>query len=138
MTLGRGRYCHTSVVAGFSDFIEKLGRPPESIRDDNLRAWVASLTGVTPINQAPRRQRCKVAGVIQNVRIDPREGRGSIEATIIDGTGEFTVKWLGRPTMTGIRLGMGLIVEGTVGVGSDGVPSILNPDYQLVPGPEHG
>ncbi len=79
-----------------------------------------------------------MAGVIQNIRIDPREGRGSIEATLIDGTGQMVVKWLGRPTMTGIRLGMGLIVEGTVGSAGDGEPMILNPDYSLVPGPEHG
>jgi hypothetical protein len=125
-------------VAGFSDFIEKLGRPPEKIRDENLRAWTSTLPGVTPIKDVTPRKRCKVAGVIQNIRIDPREGRGSIEATIIDGSGEFSVKWLGRPTMTGIRLGMGLVVEGTVGSGSDGMPAILNPDYQLIPGPEHG
>lgn len=81
---------------------------------------------------------CRVAGVVQNVRIDPREGRGSIEATFVDGTGEMVAKWLGRPSVAGIRLGMGLVVSGTPGRNSDGDLVILNPEYELVPGPEHG
>lgn len=75
--------------------------------------------------------------MIQKIRIDPREGRDSIEATIIDGTGRMKVKWLGRQTMSGISLGMGLVVEGTVG-GSEESLTILNPEYRLVPGAEHG
>lgn len=121
-----------------SDFIENLGRPPEEIRAQNLRHWVSTVEGTTSIEDLEPRTRCKVAGVIQNIRIDPRPGRGSIEATIIDGSGQMVVKWLGRPTMTGIRLGMGLIVKGTVGSTPDGEAMILNPDYRLVPGPEHG
>lgn len=76
--------------------------------------------------------------MIQNIRIDPREGHGSIEATIIDGSGEMVVKWFGRPQKSGIRLGTGLIVEGTVGLAPDGELQVLNPDYELVVGPEHG
>lgn len=76
--------------------------------------------------------------MVQNVRIDPREGHGAIEATIIDGTGQMVVKWLGRPTKSGVRLGMGLIVEGTVGTAADGELVVLNPEYELVVGPEHG
>ncbi len=84
------------------------------------------------------RQRGKVAGVVQNIRIDPREGRGSIEATIIDGTGRMVAKWLGRRSLQGVTLGVGLIVEGLPGTGEDGELVILNPEYELVPGPEHG
>ena len=84
------------------------------------------------------RQRHKVAGVVQNIRVDPRQGSGSIEATIIDGSGDMVAKWLGRPSMSGVRLGIGLVMEGIVGAGQDGEKTILNPDYQLVPGPEHG
>ena len=78
-----------------------------------------------------------MAGVIQNIRIDTREGRDSIEATITDGTGNLVAKWLGRPSMSGIRLGMGLIVEGIPGTGDRDEPVVLNPEYRLVPGPEH-
>lgn len=91
-----------------------------------------------PIADLRPRERCRVAGVVQNIRIDPRTGSGSIEATIIDGTGQMVVKWLGRSSLSGITLGMGLIVEGTIATGADDECAILNPEYRLVPGPEHG
>ena len=115
--------------------LDNLTRPPEDIRDEHLRAWVEKLPGVTPIGDLVERRRFKVAGVIQNIRIDPREGSGSIEATISDGTGEMVVKWLGRQAMSGIRLGTGLVVEGTVGQGDGECPRVLNPEYQLTPAP---
>jgi hypothetical protein len=115
-------------------FLDRLTRPPEDIRDEHLRAWVEGMPGVTPIRDLTERRRFKAAGVIETIRIDPREGSGCIEATISDGTGEMIVKWLGRQTMSGIRLGAGLIVEGTVGQG-DPCPLVLNPEYQLTTGP---
>jgi hypothetical protein len=126
------------IVPSLGEFIQNLARPPEEIRAENLRNWASSVPGTTPIGKLEKRKRQKVAGVIQNIRIDPREGHGSIEATIIDGTGQMVVKWLGRPSKSGIRLGMGLVVEGAVGRASDGEPMVLNPEYELVPGPEHG
>jgi hypothetical protein len=125
-------------VTPLRDFLEKLARPPEEIRADNLRAWALTVPGSMAIAHVQPRQRAKVAGVIQNIRIDPREGSGSIEATIIDGSGELIAKWLGRQSMSGIQLGMGLVVEGVIGASSDQIPMILNPEYTLVPGPEHG
>lgn len=104
----------------------------------NLRHWVGTVAGATPLDQLQQRERARAAGVIQNIRIDPREGTGSIEATIIDGTGKLVAKWLGRSSLHGIRLGMGLIVDGVVGVGTDGDLQLINPEYELVPGPEHG
>jgi OB-fold nucleic acid binding domain len=118
--------------------MERLARPPEDLRAENLRKWVASVPEATLIRDVQARTRCRIAGVIQNIRIDPREGHGSIEATIIDGTGEMVVKWLGRPSKSGIRLGMGLVVDGTVGRAPGGELQVLNPEYKLVVGPEHG
>lgn len=118
--------------------IERLGRPPEDIRAENLRHWVTSIGDVTTIKDVQPRHRTRVAGVIQNIRIDPRNGRDAIEATIIDGTDRMVAKWLGRSSLSGIQLGMGLIMEGVPGVGPDGPMVMLNPEYVLVPGPEHG
>jgi hypothetical protein len=78
-----------------------------------------------------------VAGVVRNIRIDPREGTGSIEATITDGTGQMAAKWLGRSSMSGIQLGDDLIMQGASGVGEHGELVILNPEYELCTGPEH-
>ena len=125
-------------MALLSRFIHKLARPPEDIRAENLRAWASTVEGATPIAELKPRERARSAGVVQNIRIDPRTGSGSIEATIIDGTGRMVAKWLGRSSLSGITLGMGLIVEGIIGVANDGEFSVLNPEYRLVPGPEHG
>lgn len=125
-------------MAFLSNLVEKLARPPEEIRAENLRHWASTVPGVCPIGQVECRKRCKVAGVVQNIRIDPREGRDSIEATIIDGTGELIVKWLGRHHLSGVRLGVGLVVEATIGQLPTGEMMVLNPEYDLVPGPEHG
>ena len=94
--------------------VEKLARSPEDIRAENLRHWISTLPGITPLSQVNARQRFKV-----------------------DGSGTLVAKWLGRPSMSGIRLGAGLIVEGVIGT-QDGDLVLLNPEYELVPGPEHG
>lgn len=120
-----------------SEVLERLARPPEEIRAENLRNWLATVPGATPLAQVEPRNRLKVAGVVQNIRIDPRGG-GSVEATIIDGTGTLVVKWLGRHELAGVGLGVGLIVEGTIGKDPDGELIVLNPEYDLVPAPEHG
>ena len=117
---------------------EKLTRPPEEVQAENLRTWAASLGGVIPIRDVEPRCKCRVAGVVKNIRIDPRAASGSIEATITDGSGEMIAKWLGRQALSGVGLGMGLVLEGIVGRGPAGEPTILNPEYQLLPGPEHG
>ena len=120
-----------------SGLINRLARDPEDLRAENLRHWVQSLPGVTPISGISPRQRYKVAGVIHNIRIDPRSGRDSIEATITDGSGDIIAKWLGRSTMSGITLGAGLIMEGIIGA-QEGDLVMLNPDYDLLKSPEHG
>jgi hypothetical protein len=116
--------------------IDRLSRPVEDLRAENCRQWAAQIPNTTRIRDARTRQRSRVAGIIQNIRIDPREGSGSIEATITDGTGQMVAKWLGRSTLSGIKPGAGLVMEGTVGTGADGELVVLNPDYELVPGPE--
>ena len=120
-----------------SGLLEKLARHPEDIRAENLRHWALTVPDVTRIADVEPRNRHKVAGVISNIRIDPREGRDSIEATITDGSGSMVAKWLGRPTMSGITLGAGLIMEGVIGE-QDGDLVMLNPDYDLLTSPEHG
>jgi hypothetical protein len=119
------------------DFFERLSLPPERVREQELLGWMAQIPDVMPISETEPRTRCRVAGVVRNIRINPQEGR-SVEATITDGTGELTIRWLGRSSLQGVRLGIGIIAEGTRGDGSEGHAVILNPEYHLTPGPEHG
>lgn len=93
------------------------------------------MPSVIPLANALSRERVKVAGVVESIRIDPREGSGSIEATLCDGTGELVARWLGRQSLSGIRLGAALVVEGILGEAQDGKRVILNPEYHLTEGP---
>lgn len=124
-------------MAFLGRLLDRLARTPDDVRAENLRRWRSTVLDTTPIVELTARERAKVAGVIQNIRIDPREGSGSIEATIIDGTGHMVAKWLGRDRMPGIGLGMGLVMEGMCGIGDDGELVMLNPEYDLVSDPEH-
>lgn len=126
------------LVTFLGDVIERLARPPQEIRAEHLRHWASSIQGTTPIGSVQARSRYKIAGVIQNIRIDPGQGSGSIEATVDDGSGRIIVKWLGRQTLSGITLGAGLVFEGIVGEGPRGNLQVLNPEYELMPNPEHG
>ena len=117
--------------------VDKLARSPEQARAENCRAWACTVAQATPIVEVTPRRQVKVAGIIRNIRIDPRSGSASIEATITDGTGELVARWLGRRPFTGMRLGRGLIVEGVAGLGDDGELVILNPEYRVAVGPEH-
>jgi hypothetical protein len=125
-------------MALVSKVLEKLARSPEETRAEACNHWARSVPGTTPIARVQPRDRCRVAGLIRNIRIDPQEGTGAVEATIFDGTGEMVAKWLGRKTLSGLRLGEGLVLEGIVGVGDDDRLVVLNPEYELVSGPEHG
>lgn len=117
---------------------ETLARSPAEARAENLRRWSASVPGTTAISDLEPRKHQKAAGVVQNIRIDPRPQSRSIEATIIDGTGQMVVRWLGRPQIPGINLGTGLIVSGVIGKTEEGEPLVLNPDHDVVKDPEHG
>jgi hypothetical protein len=125
-------------MALVGNLFAKLARSPEETRAEHCNHWARTIPGTVPIGQIRARDRVKVAGVIRNIRVDPREGSGAIEVTIFDGTGEAVAKWLGRRSLSGIRLGEGLVIEGIAGTGKDDRLVVLNPEYELVPGPEHG
>jgi hypothetical protein len=125
-------------MAALSRLLERLARPAEKARMEHLKVWADTLEGTQRIGEVTPRTRCRVAGVITNIRIDPRQGGGTIEATITDGTGRMVARWLGRSSMKGIRLGAGLLLEGTSSVPEDGEMILLNPEYELISGPEQG
>ena len=126
------------IVAPLGRFLNRLAQTPEELAAENLRKWAATVPNATPLAEAPARERVTVTGVVQNIRIDPREGTGSIEATLSDGTGEIVARWVGRQTLAGIRLGAALVMEGILGANPDGERAILNPQYDLIEGPGRG
>jgi RecG-like helicase len=99
-------------------------------RAADVKKWCESMPGVTLIADAMPRSMVKVAGLVEGLRVRPREGVPAIEATVNDGSGTVTAVWLGRRTIPGLTLGRRLILEGRLG-GEAKQLQMLNPSYEL-------
>jgi hypothetical protein len=99
-------------------------------RAAEIRRWAASQPGVTLIEQARPRTVARIAGVVEGIRVRPREGVPAVEAVVTDGSGTVTAIWLGRRTLPGLALGCRLILEGRLG-GDPRRLQIMNPRYEF-------
>jgi hypothetical protein len=79
---------------------------------------------------------CRVAGVVDRLRIDPRAG--VIEATISDGTAAVAAQWsISRATpQLALTPGRAVVLEGVASVGLDGKILLRNPTFELASFPE--
>ncbi len=98
-------------------------------------AFGARSQGTVPIDQAGWRQRVRVAGRVKSVRVQPRAGSANLECVLADDTGRLLLVFQGRRRIPGIQPGARLVAEGMVGDWAHR-QAILNPDYELVAGPE--
>jgi hypothetical protein len=98
---------------------------------ENLQA-VCDSVGATHIDQAPRRQKTRIAGVVRGVTLRPVGGVPALEADLFDGTGSVDVVWLGRRRIAGIDPGTQLVAEGRIGE-QRGRLMMFNPAYTLLP-----
>ena len=121
-------------------FVEKFTKPVDEQDREQLVTWCTERGG-TPIDGLQLRQPVRVAGEIRSVRIVPRAGAASFEATVQDGRGSVTAVFLGRRTIAGLSPGRRVMLEGVVtkhksssntdsGRGNDGL--MYNPVYQLL------
>jgi hypothetical protein len=86
--------------------------------------------GTNPIGEVRCRQRVKVHGRVQAVRIEPLGGSPSLECTLVDETGGVSVVFFGRRQIEGIAIGATLTVEG-MAIDHHGRLAIINPVYEL-------
>ncbi|HZT64927.1 MAG TPA: amino acid permease [Acidimicrobiales bacterium] len=85
-----------------------------------------------PIGQCGFRQNVRIAGRVRAVRVQPWSGVPSLEATIVDSSGDtIAVVFLGRRRVPGIEPGARLLVTGRVG-SHGGRAAILNPLYEIL------
>ena len=111
---------------------ERTRQAATSAADEALRLRA---TGTRPIGEVEWRQRARVAGRVRSVRVQPRAGTSNLEATLTDGSGGILLVFQGRPRIPGIEPGARLVAEGMVGAWGRRL-AMLNPDYELVSGPE--
>jgi amino acid transporter len=91
--------------------------------------------GTIPISEAQWRHRVRVVGRVKSVRVQPRAGTSNLECVLADDTGRILLVFQGRRRIPGIQPGARLVVVGMVGDWARR-QAILNPDYELIAGPE--
>ncbi|MGD0380167.1 MAG: amino acid permease [Acidimicrobiales bacterium] len=94
-----------------------------------------AVDGTTPIGEAQWRQRVRVAGRIRSVRVPTGGATANLECTLVDQTGAILLVFQGRRRIPGIQQGARLVAQGMVGAW-EGSLAILNPDYELIAGPD--
>jgi hypothetical protein len=112
---------------------QRLTVPDADLDRERLRQFCVNVPGVTCIGDAQARQEITVAGEIKSLRIVPRAGSPSLEATINDATGSLLVVWTGRRHIPGVSPGRRLVVSGRgTPQGAAGRLMLLNPNYELL------
>ncbi len=114
-------------------FVEKFTKPVDEQDRESLVTW-CSAHDVTPLDQLTLRRPVQIAGEIRSMRIVPRAGAASLEASVNDGRGTITAVFLGRRKIAGLSPGRRVLLEGVVTAKSQhgGDSLMYNPVYQLL------
>jgi hypothetical protein len=84
-----------------------------------------------PIAEVRYRSRARVAGKVRAMRVQPHGGVASLECTLVDETGGIALVFLGRRSLPGMKIGVRVVADGTVGE-DRGHLAILNPTYEFL------
>jgi RecG-like helicase len=114
----------------FKKAFGKLSQDEGERRAATVREWAGGQTGCVLISEAQPRQVARIAGIVEGIRVRPREGVPAIEAVVTDGSGSVTAVWLGRRILPGLQLGKRLILEGRLG-GDPKNLQLMNPRYEF-------
>ncbi len=115
----------------WSRVVHSLRASDEEVEAEQL-LQATQTQGCTPINDCAEGAIVTVSGPLRSVVMDPANGVPAVEATLYDGSGEVTVKWMGRRRIAGIEPGRKVSVTGRLTV-IDDLPVIFNPRYRLFP-----
>ena len=111
----------------------RLTTSMSQLDEEKLREFCAGHPRCTTIGQAQPRQQVTLVGEIKSLRIVPRAGSPSLEATISDGSGAMVAVWTGRRRIAGVAPGRRLMINGR---GSPNGPTgrllFYNPRYELL------
>ncbi|MGI8425987.1 MAG: OB-fold nucleic acid binding domain-containing protein [Actinomycetota bacterium] len=97
-----------------------------------LREWCAQMPGIEQISNCCIRDHKRVAGVVESIKLVPREHTCLLQVEIFDGSDRITGIWYGRRKIPGIDLGRRIILEGTMCWLEDSRLQIINPAYELL------
>jgi hypothetical protein len=113
--------------------LHRMTAPVTELDAERLREFCEARVDVMPIADLAARQLGTVVGEISSIRIVPRAGSPSLEATITDGTGSIVAVWTGRRRIAGVAPGKRLVLNGRGVVTGTGARLLLfNPRYELL------
>jgi amino acid transporter len=97
--------------------------------------WPVPPPGTNPIGSLRRQGHATVQGRLraEEIRTGQQAGTSVLACEVADSTGELTAVFLGRTHIVGLEPGSRVRLEGTVGIGADGRPAMINPAYELLP-----
>ena len=117
----------------FKKLFKSLTTPVTELDAERLRKFCESRPGAVAISDLPPRVEGTVVGEITSLRIVPRAGSPSLEATITDGTGSVLLVWTGRRKIAGVTPGKRIVVSGRgAASGPKGRLLMFNPSYELL------
>ncbi len=123
-------------MAFFKKAFARLNQSDEARLAEELQLWAAkSVPESVRIAAATPRTKVRLAGVVRRITVRPVHGFDALQVQLYDGTGDATILWLGRRSITGLTLGSRLTVQGMLGV-ERGERRIVNPTYEFLPAPE--
>jgi hypothetical protein len=100
-----------------------------------VHLWAAQRDDCVWLDKVELYRPCRVSGVVTQLRICPRSG--AVEVKISDGTAPLCARWpLARPVeQAKAAPGVGLILEGIARIDQGGELVMIEPVFEIVPGP---
>ncbi len=115
------------------DKFKSLTKTPSELDEQRLKDFCGKQANCSPMGRALARQEVSLVGEVTALRIVPRAGSPSLEATISDGSGSIVAVWTGRRRIAGVAPGKRLVVNGRgAPTGPGGRLLYLNPRYELL------
>ena len=92
--------------------------------------WALSAGASVWLSDLEPYEKCRVAGVVKRLRVDPHHGY--IEVTINDGTGQVPARWTLREPAPQLALtpGTAVVLDGVATVGDEGRLTLLEPGFR--------
>lgn len=116
---------------GLKNWVNRIAAEPAELDAAELRAESETF-GADAICDLESGQLTTLTGVVNSLIFRPIPAVPVFEVELFDGSGKVVVKFMGRRQIRGITPGSVLAVTGRI-VRCDGVMTMFNPDYRLLP-----
>lgn len=123
----------TMTTVGLRKLVKGLSATVDDLEHERLSSRFQTIElGRAQLGDCPVRCPVRVVGEVTSLRVVPRSGSPSLEATVDDGTGCAVAVFTGRRAIKGLDPGRGVILQG-VARRERNTLTLVNPAYTLLP-----